>query len=393
MSTTFACPHCGQSYPIKPVLIGKVVRCTGCKNPFRLREDGIAEIVSPPRQTPAPEPVATPAVAANESSRGSSSIRRIADDAKAKEIKERMAEARKAMAADLSQAAGKALQSSTVKAEEGTERRQGSSRMAAVKNETGKRRIGPAILTGEGEREAANSRNWIIGGVLGLGVAVGLGWLLSLDGPRTAAIEGFTQVLPPDQNVYGSRDLAIANRGWLTAESGAVTPFIDLGTVRWGRTMTLTPASYGAALTRLASFVPVHPSGLWVAAKDLDKATAALAGPGTDAPDKRLLAARIPFLAWSAIAKDLTTAGVGEALIDDLRLILLHKAAPGATPQTPGLLAGTATLEFQLLSGAQGTYLQDLGGNYRMVSSPWEGVLLRPVDGTWRMLRLTPVRR
>ena len=43
MSATFPCPHCGQVYPLKPVLVGKVVRCTACKNPFRLREDGIAD--------------------------------------------------------------------------------------------------------------------------------------------------------------------------------------------------------------------------------------------------------------------------------------------------------------------------------------------------------------
>ena len=66
MSATFACPHCGASYPRKPVLVGRAVRCTTCKNAFRLREDGIADKVemdpvpAPPAPvTPAPEaPVA-----------------------------------------------------------------------------------------------------------------------------------------------------------------------------------------------------------------------------------------------------------------------------------------------------------------------------------------------
>jgi len=56
MSATFACPHCGATYPVKPVLVGRAVRCTTCKNPFRLRADGIADKVE--EEAPAPQPVA-----------------------------------------------------------------------------------------------------------------------------------------------------------------------------------------------------------------------------------------------------------------------------------------------------------------------------------------------
>jgi hypothetical protein len=63
MSDMFACPHCGASYPRKPVLVGKVVRCTKCRNPFKLRPDGIADAVveSGPVDT---KPEAKPAEAA-----------------------------------------------------------------------------------------------------------------------------------------------------------------------------------------------------------------------------------------------------------------------------------------------------------------------------------------
>ena len=44
-ATTFACPHCAAIYPLKPVLIGRAVRCTTCRNPFRLRPDGVADKV------------------------------------------------------------------------------------------------------------------------------------------------------------------------------------------------------------------------------------------------------------------------------------------------------------------------------------------------------------
>jgi len=42
MATTFTCPHCQASYPFKPVLIGRPVRCTTCRQAFQLGADGIA---------------------------------------------------------------------------------------------------------------------------------------------------------------------------------------------------------------------------------------------------------------------------------------------------------------------------------------------------------------
>ncbi len=42
MAKTFACPHCDNTYPILPTLVGRKVRCTHCKNAFQLQYDGIA---------------------------------------------------------------------------------------------------------------------------------------------------------------------------------------------------------------------------------------------------------------------------------------------------------------------------------------------------------------
>jgi hypothetical protein len=63
MSATFACPHCGATYPRKPVLVGRTVRCTTCKNAFRLREDGIADKVEPVAVEVAAPTAAQPAAA------------------------------------------------------------------------------------------------------------------------------------------------------------------------------------------------------------------------------------------------------------------------------------------------------------------------------------------
>jgi hypothetical protein len=60
MSATFTCPHCAAVYPFKPVLIGRAVRCTTCKNAFSLRADGIADKVG----VTAPAPTAAAAAAA-----------------------------------------------------------------------------------------------------------------------------------------------------------------------------------------------------------------------------------------------------------------------------------------------------------------------------------------
>jgi hypothetical protein len=71
MSGTFPCPHCGAQYPRKPVLVGKTVRCTSCKNAFILRDNGIADKVQPAplpvaAPTPTPEAPARPSASAPE---------------------------------------------------------------------------------------------------------------------------------------------------------------------------------------------------------------------------------------------------------------------------------------------------------------------------------------
>ena len=45
MTASFQCPHCDATYPLLPTLYGRTVRCSTCKNPFRLRGDGVAEAV------------------------------------------------------------------------------------------------------------------------------------------------------------------------------------------------------------------------------------------------------------------------------------------------------------------------------------------------------------
>lgn len=50
---TFPCPWCGMSYPGRPVLVGKAVRCKGCRNGFVLQADGVATKIQEPPPTQA----------------------------------------------------------------------------------------------------------------------------------------------------------------------------------------------------------------------------------------------------------------------------------------------------------------------------------------------------
>jgi hypothetical protein len=54
LPATFPCPWCGMNYPAKPVLVGKAVRCKGCRNAFVLQPEGHAIKVEDPPVAPAP---------------------------------------------------------------------------------------------------------------------------------------------------------------------------------------------------------------------------------------------------------------------------------------------------------------------------------------------------
>lgn len=64
LPANFPCPWCGMSYPAKPVLIGKTVRCKGCRNAFILQEDGVARKHVDPGQPAPAAPAQPPASAA-----------------------------------------------------------------------------------------------------------------------------------------------------------------------------------------------------------------------------------------------------------------------------------------------------------------------------------------
>ena len=69
-----------------------------------------------------------------------------------------------------------------------------------------------------------------------------------------------------------------------------------------------------------------------------------------------------------------------------------QREVPSQDALRQALLGGSLTLELQPLNGAGGSWLQDIGGSYRIRSGPWTGLLAREAGGPWRMLRLGPAK-
>ncbi len=315
MSATFACPHCGASYPRKPVLVGRAVRCTTCKNAFRLREDGVADKVemdapAPAQPTPAPAPAPAPSAPApvpKPEIAGKPGAPKLAstgwgldldvevvEPAKAAKAapaapavkseppppaaiksplpkdgstarkSERMTaqqqEARRSMAATLATSMSEALKSEAVKREE-----QGEKSKAKVEGRVGK--IGPAVLTGQGVEEAKSNRLLLVGSLGALLVLGGLYWLIFTDSPERAGLNAFTAEVAPARIRAGERVPTIQARAWLTGLPPAfvgVPPLIDLRDARFGSTRTINLTAAKELFASLKGLVPVEPGPVWV---------------------------------------------------------------------------------------------------------------------------------
>ncbi len=314
MSATFACPHCGATYPRKPVLVGRAVRCTTCKNAFCLREDGIADPVgevapapeqteepqqsAPPANTPPPavEKPAAPAKpqlntgwgldlsvdvsepqqqsdpaeespAENKAATRKSSATLPSSSRRSERLTAQQADARRAMAATLSTSMTEALKSESVKREE-------TNRLKKAKQGEGQvGKIGPAVLTGQGVEEAKNARNFILGFIGFILICVGLWWLIFTTSPEQAALDAFTAEIPTERIRAGQRIQAIQERAWLVGIPPAqvgVPPVIDFNDARIGSARTIKLAPAAPVFASLKNLVPVEPGPIWVPADRVD---------------------------------------------------------------------------------------------------------------------------
>lgn len=438
MSATFACPHCGATYPVKPVLVGKAVRCTKCRNAFKLRPDGIADKVemeapapaapapaaapapsapaprpaarpepapapapAPPARASAPAPARTPSAPASvPAPTGPKPDTEAVARAKAERLKlnQRQEEARRAMAGTLANAAAAALQAESVKREaaKGEKDKSRSARSAAgAPGKVGGPAIGPVLVVGEGELEASNRKRWLLGGVaLAIAIVV-LGWLVSLRSETRAALEAFAAPVDPSHAKYPQRLTRMQARAWLSN----VRVLTEVGSARFGSEVRHELASAREPLAELMkdrSFLPQHDlwvrtsdaaklQKLWSPKKDRAANLAALGDAGVDTVTQADFAAR------------LAEGGLGaEGVAVLMQLLLPTQGAPqdAAARVAKGELPDA--IEVVEFTGSKGTAIVDAGSTYKFQDTGYTGRMLRFVgEGwprEWRVLSLDFVR-
>lgn len=416
-AATFACPHCGHQYPVKPVLVGKVVRCTACKNPFRLRPDGIADKVeaapgtashtaapavaaprpAPVAPAPAPQPRPLPPAAAPVPAPkpAAPEPKPLSPPTPKAGMTRQQEDARKAMAESLRSSMGEALKAEAMQAEADAgsqkpgaksdrKRPSGLFRPPKDPKQAGK---GPAILTGEGEREAEIQRRWwIVAGIAVVLVAL-LVFLFTRTSERTDAVRAFTAELPAKDNRYGARLPAIQARAW----QPGITAFVQLPAPSFGGVHEIPSGTLDQGLSPIRGLTWIPEAGRWVAPDKADWLKRQLAEDAKTVP-ARLERAGIVSVDPPALRKALLGAGLGEPEAD-LLLPLLQGG-----PLAAKLGGGSApTIRWCTVSGRGGTYLHDPGQQYRFTQGDYQGVLAQfqgeGWPGEWKFLTLDVVKK
>jgi hypothetical protein len=334
MSATFACPHCGATYPRKPVLVGRAVRCTTCKNAFSLREDGIADkiempapaapVAPPAPPAPAPQPAAAPPAAkppaaappirqappmpaaapprpapraaaalddldldggveviepatrapapapAKSAAKQSSPLPTARSSKGSDRLTAQQQEARRQMAATLATSMSAALQAESVKRDVDAEAQK---KKKAEKAEGGVGKIGPAILTGQGVEEAKTSRRTTLVVLLVLALGGGLGWLLLHKSPQQLALAVFTDEVDKERIKKGERVQAIQERAWLVGLPPAnvgVPPVISMMDARIGAQRSFSGIALKEPLAKLKGLAFIPVPPLWAPADKRD---------------------------------------------------------------------------------------------------------------------------
>jgi hypothetical protein len=438
MSATFVCPHCGASYPRKPVLVGRPVRCTTCKNAFRLREDGIADkvemaepapataaaapspvaaaplqAVAPPAPVPRPEPLAKPSapklqstgwgldldVEVEEPAPARSAPPPAAAAAppaakapppaviptpapgagrKSERMTAQQMEARRAMAATLSTSMSAALKSEAVKRED-------QAGKAKAKTEGRVGQIGPAVFTGQGVEEARDRRRLVLGVLVAGLVIAGLWWLLFTDSPQRAGLMAYTAEVDPTRIRSGERVQAIQQRAWLTGLPPAYVgapPMIDMNDARIGSTRTLNFAPAKDLLVSLKGLEAVDPGPVWVPPERV-AAVEELRRPDqkTEAFIAAVLKREKKAISHPELLDRLAKAtGMQKEDAEVVDLLLRGRtAADGSNAIAKRWLDGDVPQSLQLVNftGSRGLLLLSRGQNFKTAEVGYRGRLLR----------------
>lgn len=313
MAATFPCPHCGATYPVKPVLVGRPVRCTKCRQVFKLREEGYADKVGGEAPAPPPQPAAA-APAGSSAARAEATAAKAQAQAQArakakakaqakdrsaaaaatapsppqdepgtaaekrkqqtKRILQKKDELRRSMAATLSDAASKALGSAAAEREEAAEQRPKKKRGTASHRRAesgGVGDIGPAVLVGSGRQEAINNRLWLAGFLAFVALIGGCVYLFSGESPRRAALIALVEP-PLDEQGQITQEwkpprripFIQSTRPWLA--DPAMPVILDIEEARISGVRTLALTGLGDVVEKLKGRVFIGELGLWAPA-------------------------------------------------------------------------------------------------------------------------------
>lgn len=449
LPATFPCPWCGMSYPAKPVLVGKAVRCKGCRNAFVLQPEGHAIKVEDPPATPvaappplpaapiaqiepisvtvpaprppapAPVPVPRPRPApASTVSPPADDVLVLGDDpapvvevlktqtpppAKASErIPKRKTEqleaARAQMAAQLAEVAAKAANSEAAKREEKKSERIAKSGGTAVPSSAKPSR--KAVLSGNGERHHREMvRMWSIIGIVAAVVLL-LVFVFSLRSTVREGLDYYASPVPNEQNRYPVLGDALRSRAWLAAAPsmpGGPMLATDLSDASLAAEHPIDLEAAKPVLADLKDLRHDAALDLWLLPKDMDRARVAVGERRGAEALQALAAARIRNVPHRTVVERLALPPEDLAVVMDL--------LAGTSPQTSEPFAKRmldlgevpTRLVVRPFSGRKGSLLQDIGRPpYRPVQTAYTGTLMR-IEGDrwplgWRVLYLSQVK-
>ena len=428
------------------MLVGRAVRCTTCKNVFRLREDGIADKIEMPEAAPAqpPAPVQPPAPITTSITNDSQStaapaampapsapsapakpklpstgwgidldvdvdqpaasaaataptplptrpppaaIKSPADGTSTARKSERMTaqqmEARRAMAATLATSMTEALKSEAVKREV-----QGEKAKAKAEGQVGK--IGPAVLTNQGVEEAKSRRAMWLGLIGALIIGAGLYWLLFTSSPQRAALEAYTAEVDSAQLRSGKRIQAIQERAWLIGLPPAdigVPPMVDMRDARIGATRTIPLTKAKDLIISIKGLVPVLPGPVWVPP---DRLAAVEDVRRPEQKESTFIAAVLKkekkAVSHPALLEALVKTGMTE---EDTRVVDLFLRGQtdqnGSNTIAKRWLDGDipTTLQITRFFGARGSLLLARGATFKTQDVEYEGRIARFVSPGW----------
>lgn len=394
-----------MTYPAKPVLVGKVVRCKGCRNAFILQADGTAtkaapETAAPAPAAPAPAPTPPPAnPAPPQSAPPRPTTPRPSTERSQRRKSEHLEAARAKMAADLAAVAAKAAESEVAKREERRSERLAKVGATGKAAEDAKRSQHTAVLTGEGERQHRELMLWLLGGLAVVGIIVLAVVLLTWSGPCRAALDAYTAQVPPARVRFPLLGATIQARAWVIASPGQVTgPQIatDLSDAVFEPERVLELDTLADALAPLKGMRFVEGLGWWAAPADHARLKAACANHPAKERARIIADSRIPAVEHAAWLKRIELPDEDRRILCEL---IAGRPSPEGTDLAAAMLDDGRLPKRVLLRGFHGLRggMLVTNGPPKYISKilPYRGTLLRFDEPSWpkgwRVLELKTV--